>query len=329
MTEQNQQRPRRLRKTRQIRRVFQNVDIGPQDFIYPIFVHANKGKKEIKSMPEVFQHDIDSALSEAEELVALEIPAVIVFGIASQKDDYGSEAYSLNASSNILIKKLKERFKDELVVISDLCLDEYTTHGHCGILRQDATIDNDETLRLYGKIAEVQAACGADFVAPSGMMDNQVGVIRNALDASGFKDTGIISYAVKFASALYAPFRDAVNVELKGDRRSYQQSSLRGYEDSMLEAKLDIDQGADALLVKPAGPNTDIVYKISEAFSAPIGAYQVSGEYAMIKQAHLNGFIDELNVLKEYFLGVKRAGASFILSYYAKHFVKNLKSLYE
>ncbi len=319
------QRPRRLRTTAAVRDLFSEVSLSANDFIVPFFVREGVSeKREIRSLPGIFQHSVDSLKREVEEEMSLGIKAVMLFGIPNQKDEMGSQAWAEDGIAQLAISELKGSFGDDLVVFADLCLDEYTSHGHCGVVLDDR-VENDPTLELYGRVALAQANAGADFVAPSGMMDGQVGKIRSALDENGNSNVGILAYSVKYASSLYGPFRDAVEVEIQGggDRKGYQQDFRRSKE-AILEATLDEAEGADVLMVKPALTYLDILSLVKARTSLPVAAYQVSGEYAMIKAADQAGYIDGLSVAVEQLSAIKRAGADLILSYFAKEVLTHL-----
>jgi porphobilinogen synthase len=253
------------------------------------------------------------------------VGGVILFGVPSEKDEFGSGAYDVNGIAQVALRSLRDEFGDELVIMADLCLDEYTTHGHCGVVRADGTVDNDATLELYAQTAIVQAEAGAAVVAPSGMMDGQVGAIRSALDGAGLSETVILAYAVKYASGLYGPFREAVNVEIAdgGNRRGYQQDS-RNRREALREARGDVEQGADIIMVKPAITYLDIVADLRAQLDVPISAYHVSGEYAMVKAAAANGWIDGPAVALEQLTAVRRAGADFVLTYFAREVAEEL-----
>jgi porphobilinogen synthase len=268
---------------------------------------------------------LESLSAEVRALHAAGVGGVILFGVPTTKDELGSGAFDDDGIVQVALRQLRNEFGDELVVMADLCLDEYTSHGHCGVLRADGTVDNDATLDLYARAAVAQAAAGAAVVAPSGMMDGQVGAIREALDAEGYVDTVIMAYAVKYASALYGPFREAVGVEIAngGDRRSYQQD-YRNRRESWREARLDVDEGADIVMVKPAMTYLDILSDLRREVDVPLCAYHVSGEYAMVKAAAANGWIDGPAVALEQLTAVRRAGADFVLTYFAREVAEAL-----
>ncbi len=310
-------RMRRLRRTADLRRMVRETTLTPADFIYPLFVTHGQGvRREVPSMPGVFQLSVDQAVREAEEAFALDIPAVILFGIPAHKDPIGSENFAAEGIVQQAIQAIKAAVP-ELVVITDVCMCEYTDHGHCGIV-DEGWVVNDPTLEVYGRVAVSHAQAGADMVAPSGMMDGQVGAIRAALDAAGFGHIPIMAYAAKYASAFYGPFRDAAQSPPRfGDRRGYQMDPANARE-ALREVALDIAEGADIVMVKPALAYLDIIRAVREAFPLPVAAYQVSGEYAMLKAAAQKGWLDERRVALETLTVIKRAGADLILTYFAK-----------
>jgi len=296
------------------------TQLTPADLIAPLFVREGISEPQpITSLPGVVQHTRASLLQEAKELVGLGIPSVIVFGVPEHKDAEGTGASDPDGIVQVAIGDLKDAFGDELVVIADLCLDEYTDHGHCGLLTPDGTVDNDATLDRYAEVAIAQAAAGVDVVAPSGMMDGQVAAIRDALDEDEFPDVAILAYAAKYASALYGPFRDAVDVEIAdgGDRKAYQQDPANVRE-SLEEVRADVMEGADLIMVKPALAYLDVIAKVRAEHDIPVAAYHVSGEYAMIKAAAERGWIDGHLVAMEHLTSIKRAGADLILTYLAR-----------
>lgn len=315
-------RPSRLRRHPILRAMLQETSLRAQDLIWPVFVrHGKKERRAIASMPGQFQLSIDELLQEAKEAAALGIRALLIFGIPEKKDPLGSEGFSPDGIVARAVRVLKKEVP-ELILIADLCCCEYTDHGHCGVLRQHTwgvDLDHEATLPLLAKQAICLAQAGVDVVAPSGMVEGMVGAIREALDLSGSIDIPIMSYAVKYASSLYGPFREAAEGAPKcGDRKAYQMNPANGKE-AWLESSLDVLQGADLLMVKPAGNYLDVVYRVKQAFPHyPLAAYQVSGEYAMIKAASLAGWLDEKSVVHEILLGIKRAGADLIITYFAK-----------
>ncbi len=310
-------RPRRLRANENIRRMVRETKLSPDDFIYPLFVTHGKGvKKEINSMPGNFQQSIDNIVKDCEEIKHLGIPAVILFGIPEHKDEVGSEAYSDEGIVQHAIKAIKNKIPD-LIVITDVCLCEYTSHGHCGVIK-NGTVQNDATLELLAKEAVSHAKAGADMVAPSDMMDGRVGTIRTALDSNGYFDVPIMSYAAKYASSFYGPFREAAESTPQfGDRRSYQMDAPNSRE-ALREVALDIDEGADIVMVKPALAYLDIIYQVKQNFNLPVAAYNVSGEFSMVKAAAKLGWVDGDRVMMESLIAMKRAGADMILTYFAK-----------
>ncbi|MBS1810204.1 MAG: porphobilinogen synthase [Acidobacteria bacterium] len=316
-------RPRRLRHHGIIRNLVRETQITPNNLIYPLFVCAGEGvRREVRSMPGVFNVSIDELVKEAAAAQREGISSIILFGLPEHKDEEGSGAYDEDGIVQRATKALKEEVKD-ILVIADTCLCEYTSHGHCGTIA-DGDVANDPSLDLIARTAVSQAQAGADIIAPSGMMDGMVGAIRAALDAAGFTHISILSYAIKYASAYYGPFRDAADSAPQfGDRRSYQMDPANARE-ALREADLDVAQGADMLMVKPALPYLDIIKAARERYNLPIAAYQVSGEYAQIKAAAMNGWIDEERVMMESLTSIKRAGADMILTYYAREVVKHL-----
>lgn len=314
-------RLRRLRYNPILRDMVRETELQKNDLIYPLFVRPGENiKTEIKSMPGVFQMSIDILVKECKEVRDLGIPAVILFGIPEHKDEKGSEAYDPNGIIQRAIRAIKAEVKD-LLVITDVCLCEYTSHGHCGLLDGEEIL-NDETVSLLAKEAVSHAEAGADIIAPSDMMDGRVAAIRKALDYKGFQNIPIMSYAVKYASGYYGPFRDAAeSTPTFGDRRSHQMDIANSNE-AIREADLDVDEGADIIMVKPAGAYLDIIYRVKEEYQMPTAAYQVSGEYSMIKAAGKLDWIDEERVMIESLVAIKRAGADMILTYFAKDAAK-------
>ena len=320
------ERPRRLRRTPALRRLVAETTLAPDDFVAPLFVAEGLSEaREISSLPGQFQHTIESLRKEVEELVRVGVGGVILFGVPSTKDELGSGAWDPQGVAQVALRALRDDFGDELVLMADLCLDEYTSHGHCGVLRSDGTVDNDATLELYGRVALAQAGAGASVVAPSGMMDGQVGALRSTLDAAGFDETIIMAYAVKYASGFYGPFRDAVGVEIVdgGDRKGYQQD-FRNRREALREARGDVEQGADIVMVKPAMSYLDVLSDLRHELDVPLCAYHVSGEYAMVKAAAAKGWIDGTAVALEQLTAVRRAGADFVLTYFAREIATEL-----
>jgi porphobilinogen synthase len=312
-------RPRRLRRTPALRDLVRETTLSPDDFVYPFFVVPGSGvRTPIPSMPGIDQVSADALAAEARELAALGVKAVLLFGIPSAKDSHGTESHAEDGVVQQAIRALKDA-SPELVVVTDVCLCEYTDHGHCGLLDAEGYVLNDETLEILGQIAVSHGEAGADLVAPSGMIDGMVGAIRSALDADGLERVAILSYAVKYASAFYGPFREAAEGAPKfGDRKSHQMDPGNARE-ALREAALDVEQGADALLVKPALGYLDVVRRVHEAFpELPLAAYNVSGEYAMVKAAAANGWLDERAAVLEVLTGIRRAGADLVVTYHAK-----------
>jgi porphobilinogen synthase len=312
-------RLRRLRRTPALRRLVAEAHLSVDDLVAPLFVRQGiEAPVPIASMPGQLQHTVDSLVIEAKRLVSLGIPGLILFGVPSQKDASGTEAWNLEGIVQRALRALRVAVGDDLILMADLCLDEYTDHGHCGVLGPDGTVRNDATIELYGRIARAQADAGADVVAPSGMMDGQVAAIRAALDAGGHDHVAILAYAAKYASALYGPFRDAVDVTIAGggDRRSYQQDP-RNRREALLEIAQDVAEGADMVMVKPAMTSLDVIAAARRTVRLPLAAYHVSGEYSVIKAAAAAGWVDGPAVALEQLTALKRAGADFILTYFA------------
>jgi porphobilinogen synthase len=320
------QRPRRLRRTAALRRLVSETALRVDDLVAPLFIREDIDEPQpIASLPGVVQHSRASVRKEVRRLVDLGVPAVIVFGVPARKDPTGSEAWNPDGVIQLALRDLREDVGDDIVLMADLCLDEYTDHGHCGVVTPQGTVDNDATLELYARIAVAQADAGAAVVAPSGMMDGQVGVIRSALDEAGHTDTVILAYSAKYATALYGPFRDAVDVRIAGggDRRAYQQNPTNVRE-SLREVQLDIDEGADIVMVKPALAHLDVIAAVRAAVDVPVAAYHVSGEYSMIKAAAERGWIDGDAIALEHLGAIKRAGADIILTYLAAEVAEQL-----
>ena len=316
-------RPRRLRSNKLIRDLVQENQLTVKDLIMPLFVRPGSGiKKEIATMPGNYQFSVDTLVEEVKELASLGIPGVILFGIPSVKDELGTEAYADDGIIQKAVRAIKENVSD-ILVITDVCMCEYTNHGHCGFIKKDEKsgeylIDNDETVKLLTKEALSHAEAGVDIVAPSDMMDGRVGAIREILDENSFDNIPIMAYSAKYASAYYGPFRDAAESPPSfGDRRSYQMD-IPNSEEAIREVSLDIDEGADIVMVKPALPYLDIIRLIKDNFGHPIAAYNVSGEFSMVKAAHEKGWLDEKAVAMETLMSIKRAGADIILTYWAK-----------
>ena len=317
-------RLRRLRMKNSLRRLKRETVLSVNDLIYPIFVvEGNNIKEEVPSMPGVFRYSVDRVEEIINEVSENNIPAVILFGVPNFKDEIASQAYDENGIVQRATRKIKSYNKD-ITVITDVCLCEYTDHGHCGLIK-DGVVLNDETLKIISKIAVSQVEAGADVVAPSGMMDGAVAAIRNSLDSIGFSSIPIMAYAAKFYSSFYGPFRDAAESAPKfGDRRSYQMDPAN-FNEAIMEIETDIEEGADIIMVKPALPYLDVIKAANDLFNYPLAAYQVSGEYSMIKAAGINGWIDEEKVAWESVLSIKRAGADMILTYFALEIAKMIK----
>jgi porphobilinogen synthase len=313
-----QTRLRRLRRTPVLRDLVRETRLDPGDFVLPLYIQDGlDGRMELPTMPGVQRLSISACVQEAGEAVALGIPAVILFGIPSHKDEEGSGAWEDEGIVQLATRAIKEAHP-ELLVIADLCLCEYTSHGHCGLLRADGSVDNDASLDVLARTAISQARAGADVIAPSDMMDGRVGAIRAALDEDGLTDTPILAYSAKFASAFYGPFRDAVDsAPAFGDRRGYQMDPANG-DEALREVLLDVQEGADMVMVKPALPYLDVVRRVKDATHLPVAAFNVSGEYAMVKAAAAAGFIDERAIVLEALTSIRRAGADIVITYHAK-----------
>lgn len=321
-------RPRRLRTSPAMRALSAETRLHPADFILPMFVADGLSqKREISSMPGVYQHSMDSLKQAAHEALDAGIKCVDLFGVPldEDKDGLGSAGTKEDGILNRALGELRAEFGDDLLIMADTCLDEFTDHGHCGVVNEKGVVDNDATLPIYQKMAVQQARSGAHIVSPSGMMDGQVAAIRDALDEEGFQDVAIMAYSAKYASAFFGPFREAVGSSLKGDRRTYQQDPAN-FRESLLEVELDIQEGADFVMVKPALPYLDVLRAVAETSPVPVAAYQVSGEYAMIEAAGRNGWIDRDAVMLESLTAIKRAGANQILTYYAVDAARLLKA---
>ncbi|MCU1353000.1 MAG: delta-aminolevulinic acid dehydratase [Acidimicrobiales bacterium] len=322
-----QRRLRRLRRTPALRRMVAETTVRPDDLIAPLFVREGIDEPQpIASLPGVVQHTRASLQDEVKALVGLGVPAVILFGVPAHKDAEGSGASDPDGIVQVALRDLRDQLGDDIVLIADLCLDEYTDHGHCGLLTPTGAVDNDATLDRYAEVALAQAEAGADIVAPSGMMDGQVMAIRDALDDDDHLDVSILAYAAKYASALYGPFRDAVDVEIVGggDRRAYQQDPGNARE-ALEEVRADVAEGADIIMVKPAMAYLDVIARVRAEHDLPLAAYHVSGEYAMVKAAAANGWIDGHAVAMEHLTAVKRAGADLILTYLAREAAEALQ----
>ena len=311
-------RMRRLRKTGVLRDMVRETELAPSHLVYPMFVELGiDSRTPIEAMPGIERLSISHAVEEAGEAHALGIPSVLLFGIPSEKDEQGSGAYDEEGVVQLAVRAIKEAFP-ELVVITDVCLCEYTSHGHCGVVRPDGYVDNDLSLELLAKTAISHAAAGADIVAPSDMMDGRVGALRSQLDAEGHSETPIIAYSAKFASAFYGPFREAADsAPAFGDRRAYQMDPANA-DEAVREALLDVEEGADVLMVKPALPYLDVIRRVKDATLLPVAAYNVSGEYSMLKAAAAAGYLDERAAVLEALTGIRRAGADIVITYHAK-----------
>jgi porphobilinogen synthase len=310
-------RPRRLRTTPALRRLVAETDVRPRHLVLPVFVAEGlDAPKPISSMPGVVQHTRETLRKAAAEAAAAGLGGIMLFGVPAHHDATGSGAVDPGGILNVGLREVREEVGDALPVMADTCLDEFTDHGHCGVLAADGSVDNDATLEIYADMAVAQAEAGADVVAPSGMMDGQVGRIREALDAAGHADTAILAYSAKYASAFYGPFREAVDSQLKGDRRTYQQDPSNARE-ALRETALDLAEGADMVMVKPAMAYLDVLRSVAEVSEVPVAAYQVSGEYAMISAAAERGWIDRERTILETVTGIRRAGADIVLTYWA------------
>ena len=314
-----QRRPRRLRQNPAMRDLVAETQLSPRDLILPMFVADGIDQpKEISSMPGVYHHTEKSLIQAIREAQEAGVRCVDLFGVPREedKDAQGSPAWDPEGVLNRALTRVRKEFGNDILIMADTCLDEFTDHGHCGVLDSQGRVDNDATLELYVAMSIAQARAGAHIVSPSGMMDGQIGAIREGLDAAGFEDVAIMAYSAKYASAFFGPFREAVGSSLEGDRRTYQQDPAN-YRESMLEVDLDIEEGADFVMVKPALPYLDVLAGTAERSPVPVAAYQVSGEYAMIKAAGANGWVDEQAVMMESLISIKRAGADQIFTYFA------------
>ena len=310
-------RPRRLRATPGLRRLVAETEVRPRQLILPVFVAEGlDAPRPISSMPGVVQHTRESVRKAAAEAAGAGVGGIMLFGVPAHHDAVGSGAVDPDGVLNVALRDVREEVGDALPVMADTCLDEFTDHGHCGVLDEAGNVDNDATLPIYGEMAVAQAAAGAHVVAPSGMMDGQVGVIRTALDQAGYRDTAILAYSAKYASAFYGPFREAVDSQLTGDRRAYQQDPANARE-AAREVTLDLDEGADMVMVKPAMGYLDVLRRVADASDVPVAAYQVSGEYAMISAAVERGWLDRERTILEALTSIRRAGADMVLTYWA------------
>jgi porphobilinogen synthase len=310
-------RPRRLRRTAAMRRLVAETRLAPAELVLPMFVREGLAEpRPIASLPGVVQHSRDSLRKAAAEAVAAGVGGIMLFGVPAARDGVGSAGTDPDGVLNVAIRDVVAEVGDATVVMSDLCLDEFTSHGHCGVLAPDGTVDNDATLRRYAELGVAQAAAGAHAVGTSGMMDGQVGAVRAALDTAGHADTAILAYAAKYAGAFYGPFREAVESALVGDRKTYQQDPANGRE-ALREVALDVAEGADVVMVKPALPYLDVIAAVAAEVDVPVAAYQVSGEYAMVEAAAANGWLDRDRVILETLTSIRRAGARIVLTYWA------------
>ena len=316
-------RPRRLRRTPALRRLVSDVHVRSSDLILPMFVREGIAEPvAISSMPGVVQHTYESLAKAAVEAVEAGVGGLMIFGIPEVKDAQGSGGDDPDGVLNVALRRLHSELGDATVLMGDLCLDEFTDHGHCGVLDDQGAVDNDATLVRYASMARAQAEAGAHVLGTSGMMDGQVAAVRAALDEAGYLDTGILGYAPKYASGFYGPFREAVNSSLTGDRKSYQQDASRSVDEALAEVALDIAEGADIVMVKPALPYLDILRAVADASPVPVAAYQISGEYAMVEAAAERGWLERERVIVETLTSIKRAGASMILTYWAAEFAQ-------
>ena len=323
-------RPRRLRRTAAMRRLVEETRVAPAELVLPLFLKEGLSEpRAISSLPGVVQHSRESLRKAAHEAVRAGVGGLMLFGVpeSANKDETGSGGLDPDGILNVGLRDLISEVGDATVVMGDLCLDEFTSHGHCGVLAADGTVDNDATLALYGQMGVAQAEAGAHVVGPSGMMDGQIGVVRRALDQAGHQDVSVLAYAVKYAGAFYGPFREAVESTLQGNRRTYQQSPANVRE-ALREVDLDVAEGADMVMVKPALPYLDVIAAVRERVDIPVAAYQVSGEYAMVEAAAANGWLDREGVMLETLTSIKRAGAQIILTYWATEAAQLLRAHY-
>jgi porphobilinogen synthase len=319
-------RMRRLRTSPAVRRLVAQTRLHPAELVLPVFVKEGlREPRPISSMPGVFQHTRESLRKAAAEAASLGLGGIMLFGIPEHKDALGSGATDPDGILNVAIRDVISEVGDDLVVMGDLCLDEFTDHGHCGVLAADGTVDNDATLVRYADMGVALAEAGCHMVGPSGMMDGQIGAIRTALDGAGHQDVSVLAYAVKYSSAFFGPFREAVESSLQGDRRTYQQDWANGRE-ALREVALDIAEGADLVMVKPAMSYLDVVARVADSVAVPVAAYQISGEYAMIEAAAANGWIDRKQAILESVTSIRRAGASIVLTYWAAEIAAGLRS---
>ncbi|MDT4893732.1 MAG: porphobilinogen synthase [Pseudonocardiales bacterium] len=319
-------RLRRLRRTPALRRLVSDVQVRPADLVLPMFVREGIAEAvPLQSMPGVVQHSQESLVKAAAEAVEAGVGGLMLFGIPVHKDGTGTGADDPDGVLNVALRRLHAELGDDTVLMADLCLDEFTDHGHCGVLDSDGAVDNDATLLRYASMGLAQAESGAHLLGTSGMMDGQVAAVRAALDAAGHLDTGILGYAPKFASAFYGPFREAVNSSLEGDRKTYQQDSARTVSEALAEVALDVAEGADLVMVKPALPYLDVLRAVADVSPVPVAAYQISGEYAMVEAAAERGWIERERAIAETLTSIKRAGASMILTYWATEVAGSLR----
>jgi porphobilinogen synthase len=318
------QRPRRLRTTAAMRRLVAETDLRPRHLVLPMFVKEGAAEPlPIASMPGVFQHTRDSLRKAAVEAVEAGVGGLMLFGVPESKDATGSGGVDPDGVLNVALRDLRDELGDATVLMADTCLDEFTDHGHCGVLDAHGRVDNDATLAVYADMAVAQVEAGAHLLGPSGMMDGQIGAIRAALDAAGHTDAGILAYTAKYASAFYGPFRDAVQSSLQGDRKTYQQDGANVRE-ALRELALDLEEGADVVMVKPAMAYLDVLRAVAEVSDVPVAAYQVSGEYAMVEAAAANGWIERDRAIRETLTGIRRAGAEIVLTYWATEVARTL-----
>ncbi|MEU5530571.1 porphobilinogen synthase [Micromonospora chersina] len=321
-------RPRRLRRNAAVRRLVSETRVDPAELVVPMFVKEGLTEpRAVASLPGVLQHSRDSLRKAAVEAVQAGVGGIMLFGVPASRDETGSGGIDPDGILNVAIRDVIAEVGDATVVMSDLCLDEFTSHGHCGLLTPDGAVDNDATLTAYARMAVAQADAGVHVVGPSGMMDGQVGAVRRALDAAGHQDVSVLAYAVKYASGFFGPFRDAVESALEGDRSTYQQNPAN-LRESLREVELDVAEGADMVMVKPALPYLDVVAAVRAAVNVPVAAYQVSGEYAMVEAAAANGWIDRERVIMETLTSIRRAGAQIILTYWAVEAAQLLRQRY-
>jgi porphobilinogen synthase len=323
-------RPRRLRRTPALRRLVEETRVAPSELVLPLFLKEGLTEpRPISSLPGVVQHSRESLRKAAHEAVSAGVGGLMLFGVPdnANKDETGSAGLDPDGILNVGIRDLIAEIGDATVVMSDLCLDEFTSHGHCGVLAPDGSVDNDATLNLYAEMAVAQANAGAHMVGPSGMMDGQIGVVRRALDVAGYQDISVLAYTAKFAGAFYGPFREAVESTLQGDRRQYQQDPPN-IREALREVDLDVAEGADIVMVKPALPYLDVIAAVHDRVTIPVAAYQVSGEYAMVEAAAANGWIDRERVILESLTSIKRAGAQITLTYWATEAATLLRNRY-